>query len=627
MTNIINDYGYNKIYNYCFNGECRFFTRLMHLIINERKIKNGHNVIVKYLKNRKNLKEINKKNEDGWSALMIAAVMCNKWSSFATVKLLIKLGADVNAKNYDETSILTLASFNSTIASSIKVVKLLLDHGANVNDQDSEGLTPLMLTCECTRKYSDIETVKLLLERGANINMKATYNGITALMLASKYASTNSTLKTVKLLLDYGADITIQDDILNTALMYACLNSKSKNGIETVKLLLDNGADIESKNIDGRNPLVFALININSTSSIDCVKLLLDYGANINSQCKINWTPLMYACSYISENNIEVIKLLLERGANVKLQNIYNQTCLMIACKYTKQNKSKIVELLLNEYNNVETTTRFGYTALMYVCKCKYFNSTNITEILETIELLLNRGANVNAQNKYEQTPLYLAWKFSESNNVREIFELLLKRGSDPNTIIFGKTIFRLYLERYFEQYDIIKLLLQYGADPNFNYRGIDCLEWVCKNVTNDKLKLLLLLLEYGAPLFFSSKFQKSETQKYKIHNESHDNNHFICANYLSDDEISICMKLIKTTEHSKNNMDIIVNTIPEIVPQYIYHTDSFNIQLINLKWNIHKYNSKQELSEHYQKYYDYFNAIDMDDFRNKINETSKYMY
>ena len=80
----------------------------------------------------------------------------------------------------------------------------------------------------------------------------------------------------------------------------------------------------------------------------------------------------------------------------------------------------------------------------------------------ETVELLLNSGADPNIQNKFGQTALIMA----SCEGHTEIIELLLNSGADPNIQNkFGRTA--LYCASCKEYKEIVELLLKANADPN----------------------------------------------------------------------------------------------------------------------------------------------------------------
>lgn len=146
---------------------------------------------------------VNKKNEDGWTALMLAA---KRDGHEKIVKLLLDHGANVNEKNqWGGTALMVTNNGN--------IGKLLLDHGATVDEKDNRGWTALMISAD----KGNPRMVKLLLDHGANVNEKNN-EGQTALMLAS---DTDNNWKSFRLLLEYGATVDEKDNTGKTALIYA----------------------------------------------------------------------------------------------------------------------------------------------------------------------------------------------------------------------------------------------------------------------------------------------------------------------------------------------------------------------------------------------------------------------
>ncbi|BCS82646.1 ankyrin repeat protein [Cotonvirus japonicus] len=540
MTNIINDYNYNQTYYYCYNGKCCHFTKLMWLIINEHKIKNGHRKIMRHLKKRNNLEKINYVNDDGWTALMIASIMSNKWSSYSTVKLLIKLGANVNIKN-------------------------------------QYGCTALMLAVRNSNTTSSLRTVKLLLDNHADMELKSLNAEYTALMYACWYSGTDSTIETVKLLLDRGASINAQSSEGYSSLMIALRNNKTNKLIEIVKLLLNQGAFVDLTNNNKDTALLIAVCRCNMKYSVKIVELLLKHGANINHCDNSGLSILNLACIFAGRHNkFEIVYLLLKYGANVKSVTNMGLTVLMVLCfNILDIDNGNIVEYLLDYDHDcdINAVSRDGYTALMYVL------------LFTTIKL---------------KTKILTRLKYAE---------ILLRRGANPNILFKNNTILRS-ISRNTDNYEIIRLLLQYNLNTNIIVDNMNDLLWIAKNIKSEnKLQLLSLLLEYGA----DDKITDEEGHTF--------------IDFLDNDEILHCTKIIDDIKLKKDSMDIVIESIPEIVPQYIYDVNSFSVQLLNLKWNINEYNSKQDLPESYLKYYDYFNAIDIEDFKDKINDAIKYIY
>ncbi|AVL95155.1 ankyrin repeat protein [Moumouvirus australiensis] len=169
MMQNISEYNYETSYSCSYYTSSSHFTKLMYLIITERNYPDGHQKIINYLENNKNLREINHKNEEGWTALMIACRNSNIWSSIETVKLLLKFGADVNLQEKEDGwTALMLASTHSNDDSNIETVKLLLDYSSDPNIKDNNGYTILEYVSRQINRTSNLKTLLLLIDYGAN---------------------------------------------------------------------------------------------------------------------------------------------------------------------------------------------------------------------------------------------------------------------------------------------------------------------------------------------------------------------------------------------------------------------------------------------------------------------------
>ena len=127
-------------------------------------------------------------------------------------------------------------------------------------------------------------------------------------------------------------------------------------------------------------------------------------------------------------------------------------------------------------------------------------NAVN-NEQTEKVEIYLNNGADPNYKTFHNDTALTISLKF---NKTTDILELLLKNNININ-IIFdqGQETPLNYCIKNMDKIDVerIRLLLEYGADPNFGniYEQKPLNVWaVHANPYNYSLKILNLLLLYG---------------------------------------------------------------------------------------------------------------------------------
>jgi ankyrin repeat protein len=328
----------NTIYNCSVNTKCKGFTRLMHAI--------AYN-LENYIITETDLKEINKKNELGWTALMICCandsnninlidllknganvnlknIGGNTALIFAVIKqkitfiqLLLEYAADPNIKNNDGWSALLVSCTPSYSGSPsiLKIVDILLQGKANINIINNEGWTALMLISRFTQKNNSFEILKFLIEKGAKLDIKKN-NGTTTLMMASRFSDKDSSLETVNALLEAGANPNIQNNIGDTALIMATQFSNT----ETVNALLEAGANPNIQNNNGDTALYSVCYLTTTTSRVEKLKALLKYNANVNLINNQHYSVIMYLYNENADSN--VLELLIRNNAKYE-QNIY----------------------------------------------------------------------------------------------------------------------------------------------------------------------------------------------------------------------------------------------------------------------------------------------------------------
>ena len=291
------------------------FTYLMKLVLLTNK--NPH--LIDKIKNYKN--EINKQNNNGWTALMLSCRNSNTKSNIQTVIELIQENADLNKQNDNGFTALMLSCRYSNTDSNIQIVKELIQRGADLNKQNNDGRTALSLSCRYSNTESNIETVKELIQRGADLN-KQNNDGWTALMFSCRYSNTESNIRTVTELIKGDADCNKQNNNGWTALMLLCRYSNSN--IQTVKELIKGGADCNKQSNDGWTALMLSRRYSNNGSTIQIVKELIKGGVDLNITELINFNNQeindMLVMMY--KNNIGKIKLLMPKLDNETVNDI-----------------------------------------------------------------------------------------------------------------------------------------------------------------------------------------------------------------------------------------------------------------------------------------------------------------
>ena len=179
-----------------------------------------------------------------------------------------------------------------------------------------------------------------------------------------------------------------------------------------LRTLLSLGIDINEKAIDGSTALHFSAVVMRRTAC----KILLEHDADPNVLDHLSRTALHYIAAKGYDFN--VIPLLDEYGADINVQDIYGYTPLHYACMYGQS--EAVIKLL-----------ECGADPLLH---CQVINIAPIhlasaTGDLSNIDHLLLAGANVNARDMYEATPLHYASNIGEG----VMKNGLIERGGDVN--------------------------------------------------------------------------------------------------------------------------------------------------------------------------------------------------
>ena len=371
-------------------------------------------------------------NDTGFTPLHLACTNRNG----AMVERLLSAGADANAASLNgETVLMTCARSGDA-----KAVKALLVKGARVNVKEkAHEQTALMWAA--AQRHTDV--TGLLVEAGADINAQSrTYaqtvvgeqtqrfgreelnytvlrGGSTPLLFAARSGDTGS----VRLLLTAGAKV---NDALPDGTSALVLAAHSGHG-ETAALLLEKGANPDSAD-SGYTALHAAVLR----SDLDLVKALLAHKANPDLRTTkgtplrrdttdfnlpatlIGSTPYLLAARFLEP---EIMKALAVGGADTNLTMKDGTTALMLATGSASGNGSNrrgiavidgavvepesqvlpAVAAAIELGADVNVSNQAGDTAL-HAAATRGFNGV--------VQLLADKGAQLNAKNKRGLTPL-----------------------------------------------------------------------------------------------------------------------------------------------------------------------------------------------------------------------------
>jgi ankyrin repeat protein len=371
-----------------------------------------------------------------------------KWS-FEQIKTLVEKGGDVNAKDeLDSSTVLMKAAASGNL----EATKFLINKGADVKAVDMNRETVLMKGAES----GNLEVVKLLVNRGIDVKAKDV-GGFTALI----YAAKSGTLEVVKLFVGKGLDVNVTTKGGSTALMYAA----ESGNLEAVKFFVGKGLDVRAKTRRGDTVLMFA-----AKSRIpETVRFLVDKGLDVNAKTRNGRTALMYAAE---SGNVEVAKLLMDKGADAHAKMNFGDTVLMYAAE---SGNLDLVKAILDKEVDVNAKDTTGNTALRYAVGTKlgdlnddmhvYYESTGQSVDPEIVKLLIEKGADVNAENDLGQTVLMGAAKGRHP----EVLRILIDRGAEVNLKDKEGHTALMHAARV-GTLSGVKLLVERGADVSGKY-------------------------------------------------------------------------------------------------------------------------------------------------------------
>ena len=439
--------------------------------------------------------KLNAKNH--WSETVLHVVSRGRQDSLGGLRiaeLLLERGVHVNTRREGNFTPLHVACHFGKL----EIVRLLLDHGADANAETEGGLKVLHQVSfgpyEC--QEDGLRVAELLLEHGAEVDTRSKDHS-TPLHLASQHGK----LEMVRLLLDHGADPEANaEGYMGEKPLHQVSSGKyrsQEDGVRVAQLLLERGADVNARRNDHQTPLHVA----SYFGFVEIVRLLLDRCADpeANAESDMGEKPLhkvSYGKYRSQEDGVRVAQLLLERGADVNTRRNDGWTPLNVASYF---GIVEIVRLLLDNGADPETNAEgdMGEKPLHKVSSGKYRSQEDGVRVAQ---LLLERGADVNIRRNDDWTPLHVA---SFHGNV-EIVHLLLDHGADPEANAEGdmgeKPLHKVSSGKYRSQEDGVhaaQLLLECGADVNTRRND----DWTPLHVASyfGNVEIVRLLLDNGA--------------------------------------------------------------------------------------------------------------------------------
>lgn len=170
--------------------------------------------------------------------------------------------------------------------------------------------------------------------------------------------------------------------------------------------------DISRADKSGNTLLSFAVKH----SQLEFLQILIDKGANPNIPDELTYTPLMSAAQY---GDLTATQMLLDApNINIDAKRFDGATALMIAAH---SNKNDVMKVLIDRGADVNATDKYGWTSLMLAARQGH---------LKIVQALLNRsGINIDAKNIKGLTALIFAILYGKA----DVAKVLIHHGADVN--------------------------------------------------------------------------------------------------------------------------------------------------------------------------------------------------
>ncbi len=270
------------------------------------------------------------------------------------------------------------------------------------------------------REFSDQEPLVKISQQ--NLTAIGVMTSVTATVSGDPTATTSEEaeeIRRIKAMIQNSPDLINAKDAKGKTPLF---KAASLDQLMVAKFLLINKADIE----------IGMLQEAADKGYKAMVELLLDHGAEVDSRYEGGATALHYA---VLHNRKIVVEVLLQHKADINIKGschesrqaspspVWESSITPLQIAVCKDNLN-MIQLLLDRGAEINATNDNGSTALHYAVANGNRN---------TIETLLVKGADIHAKDLKGQTPLFYIYLNHQTEQNQKILETLLKNKADIN--------------------------------------------------------------------------------------------------------------------------------------------------------------------------------------------------
>lgn len=495
-------------------------------------------------------------------------------------------------KNAD-TSFISLLINIAVKIEKYSIVKYLVEHEdlkgqLDLNTKDKNGEYPLVVALSKAKSNNDaIDILQYMIEHGGYCNIydnkNMTINLLDLALQSKKYIA-------VKYLLDQERP-NLRKKLENDSTLDPFLRAIVGHEMDKVKMLLTTiQDDLKYTHYHNKKYYLMPLTLSYILNEKDILKYLVEKEWPINELDEYGYSVLHYM---VIMDDVEMVNYLISNSkANVNLlllqSGVYGNSALDISIN--NHNKEILLSLIHSPTLEINQLNQQQELLLYAVMKNEHFS---LEDKLEIIQYLLEKGSAIDRCNNEGDSYLGYAIKYSTTSMV----QLLVEHGADVNYVDWNKNS-PLSYAILMKSEPIVSLLLEHGAEADF----VDIFDYsLLAYAINEYniLNIIKMLVEHGADVNFEIteiNYERKESKKLCMLLSAIDNYEFSYVQYLMEHGVNYDFK------NSDSLKELFRLLIAGYRPEYLrYFLDSHFIEVQDIRlehFDIIFYGKKIELLE-----------------------------
>ena len=291
------------------------------------------------------------------------------------------------------------------------------------------------------------------------------------------YAGHRDPRRLYRYFLEQGMDMDHPNDVGRTASdiiwEYSLVGNSGIDGKNVFRGMLRDSDHVQTRGFSALHKIIMGL------SHDDLESVLEISTADINVGDSSNMTPL---CLATLRNDVQAVKLLLSYGANPNILDKWGRTPLFFA------RNTDICKMLLDAGVNIHTRNAILARSALhqrYTLISRWYVES---DTVDTIDLLVNAGIDVDVRDGLGRTPLLAAVYSGYTSHARRLLEL----GANPNVCSDTSHHSAIHNAVLFNRHELIPLLLERGADYTaLNANGMNIAHMAAWSASTETVSVL----------------------------------------------------------------------------------------------------------------------------------------